>query len=191
MSDLIIIDDCIPKTMQEIIKDEVFSLQFPWVLLDNITDSTDKSGSLYYGLNHTFLAGDKKVLQPIFPYLLPIVVSAVDKLNLKYVYEKLEAGRLFLQLPSGESKQNNPHIDSTKPHWVFLYYVNDSDGDTVFFKRKSPWETDLSYGEVDFEIDKTFSPKQGTLVIFDGSTYHASSSPTKNKRCVVNFNYRK
>lgn len=190
MSGLIVIENCIPKTMQEIIKGEVFSLQFPWTFLNNITFSEDTNDTPFYGFNHTFISRQKE-LQPIFPYLLPIVVSCVDKLELDYKFRDLMAGRLFLQLPNGDTRHNTPHVDDDKPHWVFLYYVNDSDGDTVFFKRKSPWETDLDYGETDFEITERFTPKQGTVVIFDGSTYHASSSPTKNKRCVVNFNYRK
>lgn len=176
--------------MQEIIKGELFSNSFPWILLDNITYSEKKGDSLY-GLNHTFLAKDKNLMEPILPYLLPIVANCVDELGIKYQFKNLEAGRVFMQLPNGASHQNEPHIDSDKPHWVFLYYVNDSDGDTVLFEKLSPWNTTVVYGEVSHKETQRITPKQGSCIIFDGSIYHASSSPTKNKRCVVNFNYRK
>lgn len=183
-------ENIISPTTQEIIKDEIFSLNFPWVLLDNITYSEKKDDNLY-GLNHTFLAKDKNILQPIYPYLLPILVGCVDRMGIEFSHSNVLAGRVFMQLPRGDSVQNEPHIDSDKPHWVFLYYVNDSDGDTVFFEKQNPWNnTNLIYGEENFIEIKRVTPKQGTCIVFDGSTYHASGSPTVNKRCVINFNYK-
>lgn len=191
MKDVYIVENVVSSLVQEIIKDEIFSLSFPWVLLDNITYSDDKE-STYYGLNHTFLARDRGTLTPIFPYLLPIVTGCVERMGLTYEMKNIEAGRVFLQLPMGtESRQNTPHVDMLSPHWVFLYYVNDSDGDTVFFEKSSPWDTKLEYGEEKFTEIKRITPKQGTCIVFDGSIYHASSSPTKNKRCVINFDYKK
>lgn len=73
---------------------------------------------------------------------------------------------------------NHPHIDSLNKHLVLLYYVNDSDGDTIIF--------DLN--------DKTkklasISPKKGRLVVFNGEHYHSSSPPTKfDSRIVINTN---
>lgn len=81
-----------------------------------------------------------------------------------------------------------PHIDFDSPHLVFLYYVNDSDGDTVFFnERYSSW------GKFDSDTIHTagrVSPKAGRAVVFDGLQYHASSSPQEhNFRCVININF--
>lgn len=81
-----------------------------------------------------------------------------------------------------------PHIDFDSPHLVFLYYVNDSDGDTVFFnERYSSW------GKFDSDNIHTagkISPKAGRAVVFDGLQYHASSSPILNDfRCVININF--
>ena len=190
MKNVYIFENIVSPITQQIIKDEIFSLSFPWILLDNITNSEDKE-STYYGLNHTFLAKDKGVLKPIFPYLLPIVTGCVDRLGLHYSMQNIEAGRVFLQLPTSESRTNTPHVDMPTPHWVFLYYVNDSDGDTVFFERKTAWDEPMEYGEQKFIEVNRITPKQGTVVVFDGSIYHASSSPTQNKRCVVNFDYKK
>lgn len=191
MKNVFVIENVVSPTLQEVIKGEIFSLSFPWILLDNITYADDKE-STYYGLNHTFLAKDKGVLQPIFPYLVPIVTRCTEHLSVDYSFNKLEAGRIFLQLPMGDmNRQNTPHVDMKIPHWVFLYYVNDSDGDTVFFDKSSPWNTSLEYGEEQFKEIGRITPKQGSCVVFDGSVYHASSSPTKNKRCVINFDYKK
>lgn len=61
------------------------------------------------------------------------------------------------------------HIDSPDKHLVVLYYVNNSDGPTVIGK-------------------KIISPKQGRLVIFDGSIYHTHFLPRFSNRVTLNFN---
>ena len=71
-----------------------------------------------------------------------------------------------------------PHVDFDEPGLTTaLYYVNDSDGNTVFF--------DDTYNMVE-EI----KPQRGKVVIFDGLTYHASTCPTlTTNRITLNFNY--
>jgi hypothetical protein len=69
-----------------------------------------------------------------------------------------------------------------------LYYVNDSDGDTFLFNRTKkdgpiPKDSEL-------EILKRVSPKKGRVVLFDGSRYHSSSGPSKDVRCIINFNVK-
>lgn len=65
-----------------------------------------------------------------------------------------------------------------------IYYVNDSDGDTIFFK--TPDSNNVS----ELEIVDRISPKKGTLVYFDSKTLHAGQTPrTSGKRCVINFNF--
>ncbi len=41
-------------------------------------------------------------------------------------------------LPRRETKHlyHTPHVDFDQPHWTIIYYVNDSDGPTIFFKQK-------------------------------------------------------
>jgi hypothetical protein len=78
-----------------------------------------------------------------------------------------------------------PHIDMTIPHLVLLYYVNDSDGDTIMFNEKH-------YSEIipTLTVDKAISPKAGSAIVFDGLTYHASSSPRNTEeRIVLNINF--
>ena len=63
-----------------------------------------------------------------------------------------------------------------KKHWVGLYYPNDSDGDTFFFDN-------------DLNVIHREPPERGKIILFDGSTYHSSSSPTKEVRFSLNINY--
>ena len=63
-----------------------------------------------------------------------------------------------------------------------IYYVNDSDGDTLIFENDYTGEDPGP-----LRILKRVTPKAGTLIIFPSKLYHASSSPTKGKRSVINF----
>jgi hypothetical protein len=65
-------------------------------------------------------------------------------------------------------------VDLPFDHLVVLYYVNDADGDTVFFNEKN-------------EIIKSVSPKRGRVVAFDGSIYHGGGVPKNGPRCAINF----
>lgn len=78
-----------------------------------------------------------------------------------------------------------PHVDSPDPHYVMIYYVNDSDGPTHIYKETyngtpPPGVTPKQY------ID----PQKGKYVIFDGMHYHSGSAPRHHKdRTILNINY--
>ena len=75
---------------------------------------------------------------------------------------------------------HGPHVDDSDLHHVILYYVNDSDGDTFFFKNG-----------IENKVYKTVTPKKNRIVVFDGKILHASSYPiTSPIRMTLNFNFR-
>ena len=85
--------------------------------------------------------------------------------------------RIFVDLPTPNPQPDfPPHTDSKVPHWVCLYYVNDSDGDTVFF--------DDDNNEI-----KRVSPKKGRIAFFDGSILHCGTPSDTRSRAVINFNF--
>jgi hypothetical protein len=66
-----------------------------------------------------------------------------------------------------------------------VYYVNDSDGDTVIFKERWLGKADYSIKNIETRI----TPKANRAVIFDGLRYHTGSVPTKNNRVLINMNF--
>lgn len=74
-----------------------------------------------------------------------------------------------------------PHVDYDLNHNVLLYYVYDSDGDTLFFnKENDKWNI----------VDRV-TPKQGRFVLFPGDVYHSGQPPVDSEiRVVVNFDFR-
>lgn len=106
----------------------------------------------------------------------------------KHGIEIKEILRIKANILNKTDKQNHihpPHVDMTIPHLVLLYYVNDSDGDTVIFNQKYSSQQDPT-----LTVNQTIAPKAGAAIVFDGLTYHSSSSPQyTGERIVLNINF--
>jgi len=95
--------------------------------------------------------------------------------DLRVVLKEIMVARIYLILPyQTRLKHYAAHQDFPFKHTVVLYYVNDADGDTVFFDN-------------DNNIVQSVSPKRGRVVVFDGEIYHGGGIPKSGPRCVVNF----
>lgn len=84
-------------------------------------------------------------------------------------------GNLTTPMTNAERYLNLPHVDSDDPSMMtFLYYVNTSDGKTVFFKNR--------------KIEADVEPIKGTGILFSSNTIHAGQVPSINKtRYVINI----
>jgi hypothetical protein len=147
---------------------------FPWFLNYNLTTQSDVSTAS--GFSHV-MYNDRTELSHYTFHVLPILYNAINHQNLKL--NDIIQIRSFLQLPTNNPGADEPHIDRTDigPYLACLYYVNDSDGDTIFYDN-------------DKNVIHTVSPKRNTCVLFDGSILHSASRPANNLRCVINFNFR-
>ena len=186
-----IIDDVIPVKYQDEIQNLFFSKEFNWNLRDNLVSNFDNNiGEI--GFAHQFYCIKTNIVSEYYQYILPLLYSMTEKSNLKY--SNVLNARTYLQTPSPSEKLNDYfHVDvveqSTKtliPHTVCLYYVNDSDGDTLIseeiFTNGNPIIIDKS-----LQIKKSITPKKGRAVIFNGEYYHSAGIPKKHKRCIINF----
>jgi hypothetical protein len=123
---------------------------------------------------------------PIYYEVMNIFHKFLDKHKIKYK----EIHRIkFNLVPQNarypDDKYHTPHVDTDKPHKVFLYYINDSDGDTFMFN-----EVYAGSHTDSFTVNKRISPKAGKAIMFDGLTYHASSSPKQSPyRCILNIDF--
>jgi hypothetical protein len=110
------------------------------------------------------------------PYLnifssIPQLVCEKNNIFLKDILY----ARIFLTVPYNTEKRHmQPHTDLAMDHAVVLYYVNDADGDTVFFDNEN-------------NIIESVSPKKGRVVLFNGAILHGGGIPTLGERCIVNY----
>ena len=185
-----ILDNIIPKKQQEEIKNfMLYGKTFPWYFTADITH-IDNQHQARPGHFHIFVDKGKTNSEYVSE-----IKKISDNVN-KKIKKKLQMYqvRSFLQLPLNEKllysdskhREDTPHIDIEQPHTVFLYYVNDADGDTVIYDYVSKNVKDVPNYE-DIKMFKKITPKQGRVVVFDGMTWHSSTQPTKGPRCIVNF----
>jgi hypothetical protein len=139
-------------------------------------------------------AAPNPVSSGINAILVPLLFIFCDKANIAFTNLIRVRLGLFTQMPV-DVPHHNPHVDFYEPHQVALYYVNDSDGDTVVFEETSD---DLTLeqsarhaNENRFTPIERVSPRKGTMVGFDGKHYHASMHPMRHQsRIVVTFDFR-
>ena len=185
MKKIIVIDNIVGELEQLRIKKHLFE-DTNWMFIEDVS-LKDNLHQRRPGLKQIFNV--KNLNDSIYN----IVLNVRKKLKMKPLYAKddiLEA-RSFLQLPLNKDYigegVDTPHLDRTEPHLVFLYYVNDSDGDTIIYNYKSKSPNDIPFFE-DVKEQKRVKPKQGRVVIFDGMYWHTAQQPKNNIRCIINCN---
>ena len=205
---ILIIDDFIDKDYQEKIKVALLGaeahrgLQFPWYYIEDVTAAYENHSQHRPGLSHQYvmlpdeLTGEDDVrleyhkvgtvMSEYHELFIPMLQRVGFKFGLSDV--KVLQGRSFLQFPvNTDGTIDSPHIDiiGSIDYIVALYYVCDSDGDTVIYEERE------ENPEGKYNIKERVTPKKGRLVIFDGALYHAAEQPiNSNTRCIVNYNLR-
>ena len=139
-------------------------------------------------------ASPTPVSSAINALLVPLLFVACDKANLKFNgLIRIRLG-MFPETPV-DVPYHNPHVDFYEPHIVGLYYVNDSDGDTVIFKETfdhlTVEQSVRLANERGFTELARVSPKKGRMAFFDGKHYHASMHPRKHShRIAITINFK-
>lgn len=197
----IIDDSVIPESLQEDIKKLLNNSYFPWYLCEEKILTSSKHTYNYF----------KTISQNIFEYSQFVhlfvneytnVSSAVDfpmmlANTLKEKYNFLgDVVRIKANLSPKVTVNelelfNTPHIDDLNSHWVVIYYVDNSDGDTHLFNQCVNLENKMTTVK-ELTVDYQISPKQGRCVIFEGDRLHAGMHPINTDyRMVINFNFSK
>ena len=177
----VVIEELIPPESQDIIQYEL-EKNAEWRFVDDVSGAQSDYPS--YGFVHVMKHPNYGIISPMYAMVATKVFdAAVNKLSLDV--KDIHYTRAFLQLPLSRpylKNHNGIHVDLPIPHIVCVYYVNDSDGDTIIYENT-------------FGTDKTatmvphmrVTPKKGKAVLFDGMRYHCSSQPTTKHRCIVNL----
>lgn len=149
---------------------------------------------------YTGIAGDRFLDRPIMvagsndldyddamrPVAKNIFQKFADKhgLTLKEVYRT----RTNISFRSNDSRPTMPHVDlrNEHKHYVFIYYINDSDGDTILFTQKVDGKF---HTQDDLVKLASFKPVGGGALLFDGDYFHTWYHPKENDyRATINLN---
>lgn len=171
----------LPKSLQDHLENHLTSCHFPWHFLKDVTD---ENHDYHIGFHHTsFLDGNPKTIEYDNILFLPHYIRDVLK-NDSLILHRVRYG-MNIRSSNINDDYNTPHLDFAddfqNKHYTVLYYVNDSDGDTVIFNEKKRSEK--------YSICKRINPEKGKLCIFDGEHFHASSRPKNcDYRIVITLN---
>ena len=128
-----VFDDFLTKSYHEQILDMMSGDNFPWYYYDNI--SVEGSNNLNeYGFSHMFWekeTGQRNSTQSWF--LKSALLQIMDVAGCNTIIRS----RGDMTTHTGKKFTHHPHIDYNFPHTASIYYVNDSDGDTIFFNQRA------------------------------------------------------
>jgi hypothetical protein len=114
---------------------------------------------------------------------IQILNKFVNKHKIKY--DRITRTRSNTTFLCNDKRPSIPHIDDENSHMVLLYYVNDSDGDTLLYNNVYKEDNEMV-------VEHRISPKAGRAVLFDGRVYHSFHYPNVHEtRSVININISK
>jgi hypothetical protein len=191
-----VFDDIVSIEKQEEIRKAMLGSKtaasdFPWHFMPDVTGGGSEDARPAFA--QTFIRDGViksheayiKMLQPLWESCM---TKIKEKTNTVGKYSILKS-RTFLQLPlrtlSG-SEYDAHHIDMLEDHFALLYYVCDSDGDTVIFENMYSKKYPKPPEPHELKEKIRVTPKQGRVVIFDGYYWHTATQPATSARCVIN-----
>ena len=140
--EVFVFDDIIDEVYQNKIKSILVGEtrynedDFPWYNIDDITSAGDYENQKRGAFGHDYVHYEEGIESDFHFLFIDLIKNSFSKLNIKEV--DVLQGRSFLQLPTNIKKEDvdTPHTDMSVQHFVMLYYVWDSDGDTIIYNEK-------------------------------------------------------
>ena len=174
-------DNCIPLELQNQLFDKLLRKAFSWFYQSDMNHNPDTNSIDYVerpGFVNTIYQEGWEIPNPYFDVLTTNQQFFVEPSKVLQIKATL--------LPQTNLKvlQDEEHVDMTTPHMTAIYYVCDSDGDTIIYDRMYD-----DPGSMWTEVQATVTPKKGRLVLFDGKFLHASTRPTTGTKCTISFNF--
>lgn len=186
----LVLDDFIPQSLQNQLENTLLDNRTPWCyrevsggVADNI-DPQNKSIKESSQFVHNIYHYDENGVQSKAWDIAQIPMMFLEH-HIKQTIEMPHRVRanLLLKDKDQEGFYHAPHVDIGNDNaFSMVYYVHDSDGDTVLFKER------MKHGHMNLTECGRVSPKKGRAVIFPSNRYHASSSPVEaSRRVIINF----
>ena len=209
-----IIDNYLTKSYHQEIQELLTGSDFPWYYNENISydfnisfDGDNPTGTPIfneYGFSHHFweynTEGVGLVDTHYAAFIKPFLLQVMDTIGCDMILRC----RGDMSTWSPEEFIHPAHIDFNFPNASSIYYLHDTDGDSILYGKDS-FDHDIKIDQhqdgtlsqtiggktTTLEIQERISPKANRLVMFDGNLLHTGSSPTQHKtRILLNSNFR-
>lgn len=179
--DIIIINDFLTPSYHTDILNQLDSAQYAWFYQSNITYTNTRGPDLGdFGFANWIKNAEGVWTNSFF---VPFCYKIKD------VLEASSIGRVRLDMTcyNPNVKVHEAHVDLDIPHYSAVYYVNDSDGDTIIYDQT--FEGNMN-PPAELTVKRRVEPKANRLLLFNGKYFHTGTSPSKHKnRIIINSNY--
>ena len=190
--DVVVVDDLVSPTYREwlisFIKDENLMWHRKDGAIMEDRQSDPRNGFCNF---HYLFEGDKGGnVSPLCNAFVPLALNAMDIVQCYHLMRM----RINCVPNMFQNVVQLPHIDSyVQDSWNVVYYIDDSDGDTIIYNERTLNDYDYhKYLEKDdFTVCRSVTPKKGRAVMFKGDMFHSSTTPSTGWRPVVNINLSK
>lgn len=154
---------------------------FGWYLFPDINFSEKFDDITRHGFKHMFIY-ENEDRSSYAPLVLPICAKAAEVAG--HTLNSIFSAYGVLTMNCGKQHEGFPHIDAqqhpeteTVKRYSAVYYIEDSDGDTIFYDYEDKQEV--------FRV----TPKKNTMIVFRTNTYHSGSLPmVYPTRKIINLN---
>ena len=192
----LIIDDFLPPPIQTVIHELLIGPDFTWTFANYSVSSvnldeyffTNEPTKEHIQLRHNFVYDDV-INSEYYLFIEPLKFIFESHMKTKVLQTHRIKSNLLINQKGPHIQP--PHIDimdfvdekkDCLGYKTLLYYVNDSDGDTIFYNE---YYTGKPVGLVTEQ--QRISPKMGRAVIFDSNQLHSGSCPKdSDARMVIN-----
>lgn len=196
---MIEVDNLLPPVFLNEIKSILHGDKFPWFYYESV-GSNDEDVDIpkhpqsirIPGFVHILVyTGDNGpiVNSECWETVKPISYFISDRCNMDFKNIVRCKVNMTTPIPRRDFDKDNfsiPHIDHRGiNNTTAIFYVDDSDGDTVIFNEVYDGSIPESV-----TVKDRVKPKSNKLIVFDGNMYHAGSLPLDYKsRITINFNF--
>lgn len=177
-----IIQNILPDSLKKHIYNSFNSHDTPWYFNETINyPSEEEIGT--YQFTHKLFENNAEI-SSLFPIARNIIYFFEKETNIRVkgihrVKANLTTKQNLNDTQIEKLKHQDVQIDFQEPPYEnflsLIYYVNDSDGDTIIYADGG-------------EEEERITPQANTLLYFNSSKWHAGLFPTQHKkRIVINF----
>ena len=172
---MMIIENLLNKEDSDYVHHVLMNPKLQWFWKESIVTYSESkiNPDEYFGfIHHIYI--DDQAISDLYTNL-NFIVNVFQK-KIKFKLKKLvriQANLLTRMIITEFEKDSSIHKDSNKNNYISLvYYVNDSDGDTLFFDENKNYVSKCT-------------PNKGSAVWFKSNQWHAATPPKITKRRVV------
>jgi len=167
----------------------ITSNAFDWYYMSSTAYQKETECKPYNFSFYHLLVNKSEQVSNHWSLFLPLVYELVEKSGVIDHY--VARVRLGLITKAPYHNVHAPHCDFINEHKTILYYLNESDGDTFFYSNKFKLSDDKKepYRYETFDVSYQNHYRKNSMILFDGHTYHSSSSPMHHdSRIALNIN---